>query len=203
MKAVSIAAASVAALLAVTLVCAHVGADDGTEGADASHIVTGEVGAPEAEGEADLEVDEVEATGSQGAGAHASAQYDTLRVQIAAEVRTLFDRLCLMCHGGQPSAMKLDLSADTLWPEPLMVKSAQRDTIDLIVPGRPDESYLVMKIKGDARTKGNRMPPGPKPLAEEDAALLEDWVRGLAAPAAPDTAAQVAPAREGEAGGTD
>ena len=45
----------------------------------------------------------------------------------------------------------------------------------LIAPGDPVNSYLLMKVRGDERIVGDRMPPG-MPLEAEQIALIETWI---------------------------
>ena len=46
-------------------------------------------------------------------------------------------------------------------------------------PGRPDRSYLMMKVMGDERIKGARMPKGAEPLTAEQLKVLNDWIAAL------------------------
>lgn len=48
------------------------------------------------------------------------------------------------------------------------------DSGSMIVPGKPEESLLVKKIKGEA---GTRMPAGRPPLSSEVIAKIEKWIK--------------------------
>lgn len=60
------------------------------------------------------------------------------------------------------------------------VASTELDTLALVEPGRPDRSYLIMKVAGDPRIKGKRMPKGEEPLPAEEIKALKEWVVALA-----------------------
>jgi len=85
-------------------------------------------------------------------------------------VAPLFARHCAKCHsdrgqmGAAPEAYRLTSHADTL-------SAAERVRV---VPGRPEASELLRRIKGQARP---RMPmDGPPYLDAADIALIETWI---------------------------
>jgi len=87
-----------------------------------------------------------------------------------AHVAPLFARHCAKCHsdrgqmGAAPEAYRLTSHADTL-------SAAERVRV---VPGRPEASELLRRIKGQARP---RMPlDGPPYLGAEDIELIETWI---------------------------
>jgi hypothetical protein len=46
-----------------------------------------------------------------------------------------------------------------------------------VFPGLPNDSYLVVKLRGDAAILGSRMPPNGPALPSDKLALVVDWVR--------------------------
>jgi len=46
-----------------------------------------------------------------------------------------------------------------------------------VSPGLPNDSYLVVKVRGDAAILGSRMPPGSAGLPSSQLQLVVDWVR--------------------------
>ncbi len=87
-----------------------------------------------------------------------------------AQVAPLFARHCAKCHtanglmGAAPEGYRLTSHAETL-------SDAERVRV---VPGRPQGSELLRRIKGHARP---RMPlDGPPYLSEPDIQLIESWI---------------------------
>ena len=82
------------------------------------------------------------------------------------DVRPIFKAYCLDCHGGG-EALKghLDLR---------LKRFAERggDSGPAVVPGRPDESLLVERLKD------GEMPPGEKKVPPEQIAVIERWIAG-------------------------
>ena len=79
---------------------------------------------------------------------------------------------CVGCHGpgGQAKAVeRLDQST-------FRKLMARGKTGPAIVPGKPQDSELVLRIKGES--EGRKMPPGnDKDLAPETIAKIEEWIR--------------------------
>lgn len=99
-----------------------------------------------------------------------------------AHVAPIFAKACAKCHteqglmGPAPEGYRLTSLADTL---------SARDRVR-VVPGRPEASELVRRIKGQARP---RMPlDGPPWLSDEDIALVESWIAAGARDAAGEPA---------------
>src|SRR3954464_7150796 len=81
-----------------------------------------------------------------------------------AQVRPLFQANCTECHGeAEKPKAGLDLRLRRL-----AVKGGK--TGPAVVPGKPDESLLIEKVKtGD-------MPPGKKKLSPAEVELLRRWI---------------------------
>jgi mono/diheme cytochrome c family protein len=120
-----------------------------------------------------------------------SAPPDSTTAEALLKVRALFSKRCVYCHGGARPADGLDLSIATDLAALTETAEVETDSIALVVPGAPESSYLVMKIKGADGIVGSRMPLAAKPLSEEDVAVVEEWIRSLAVP---DTTAEPAAA---------
>ncbi len=96
------------------------------------------------------------------------------------------------CHGPKPTdSVHLDLRPARAWDELVDAASETRPGASLVVPGRPEESFLLDKLDGHLREKeGKRMPldaqtgapvePQP-PEVLELRGLLEEWIK-LGAP---------------------
>ncbi len=81
------------------------------------------------------------------------------------------------CHDelGQAEGLILN-NADTY---SLLVNrpSLQIPSFDRIEPSDDITSYLYLKITGDSRIQGDRMPQGRAPLSLEKQKLIRDWIR--------------------------
>jgi hypothetical protein len=78
---------------------------------------------------------------------------------------------CTSCHNEKPQSKKIKLDMTTF--EKLM---AGTPAGKVIVPGKPEESHLVLRIKGEESPK---MPQGAnRTLTEASIAKIEEWVKG-------------------------
>lgn len=85
------------------------------------------------------------------------------------DVRPIFKEFCLDCHGGGESLKgRLDLR---------LKRFAVRggDTGPAVVPGKPDESYLLDRLRD------GEMPPGEKKVPAEKIAVIARWIETGAA----------------------
>jgi Protein of unknown function (DUF1553)/Protein of unknown function (DUF1549)/Planctomycete cytochrome C len=100
--------------------------------------------------------------GSISARAHAGLTFER-------DVRPILKEYCLDCHGGGESIKgKLDLRLKRF------IERGGKSG-PAIVAGKPEESYLLVRLKeGD-------MPPGEKKVPPEKIAVIERWVAGGAA----------------------
>ena len=138
---------------------------------------------------------ESSAAGSQpaataGVAAEAATDLATLQTGVA----EVFKASCTDCHGGPLTPGRLSLEAGVLVEATVGVMSAQIDSLALVDPGKPERSYLLMKISGDRRIEGAPMPKGAEPLLDSQIELVRNWIVALAAApadsaAAPDTTA--------------
>lgn len=77
------------------------------------------------------------------------------------------------CHGGL---------AQGSWPyEALVNVKASRDVCSpsrtLVVPGKPDDSYLLNKLTGNGMCPGGKLMPSPDaPLAADQIQVITDWI---------------------------
>lgn len=90
---------------------------------------------------------------------------------------------CASCHmtGDEPGNMAL--VADAAYPS-LLQMSEQIEGMQIVEPGNPDQSYLMLKLKGkhlDAGGMGARMPLAAPPLTPEQIKQLRDWIEQGAA----------------------
>ncbi|MEM1008150.1 MAG: hypothetical protein AAGJ35_04020 [Myxococcota bacterium] len=85
------------------------------------------------------------------------------------EVQAIFNRSCAGCHGRPPS-----LNANSS-PASLINVNSSYQNKKYVVPGKPEESYLMDKIEKQNPGKGRRMPTsGPLPSAEIE--IIRNWI---------------------------
>jgi mono/diheme cytochrome c family protein len=96
------------------------------------------------------------------------------------EVKALFKEHCAVCHKGVFAPKGLKLAPDALPGSVVNVASKEKPDLKRVVPGSPNTSYLLMKVRGAEGISGTIMPPPRKtPLTADEIALLEKWVEGL------------------------
>jgi hypothetical protein len=91
---------------------------------------------------------------------------------------------CVACHtnvGRNPSG-GLNLAHDGAYDQIVNVPSRGKGGAIRVIPGDPDNSYLVKKLEGIAGINGRRMPfSGPPYLTDGQILILRRWI-ALGAP---------------------
>jgi len=77
------------------------------------------------------------------------------------------------CHG--VASGDLSLNADKAYQELLEEPSSQIPTMMRVVPGKPDESYLMWKLESHEGIVGDPMPPGGA-LEDERLEAIRQWI---------------------------
>jgi hypothetical protein len=70
----------------------------------------------------------------------------------------------------------LTLEEGKAWRSLVGVVSVETNLLR-VSPWLPNDSYLVVKLRGDSAILGARMPSGGAPLSPEALHLVVDWVR--------------------------
>ncbi|OFX20581.1 MAG: hypothetical protein A2V77_21745 [Anaeromyxobacter sp. RBG_16_69_14] len=98
------------------------------------------------------------------------------------ELRILVPRCATAgCHSGNPPAVFPRLEEGASWDAMVGVSSEELPSMDLVEPGDPERSYLVLKLRGTAGAQGGsglRMPPSAAPLDEAELTGIEAWITG-------------------------
>jgi len=83
-----------------------------------------------------------------------------------ADVGKIFGQSCTVCHSGSspPLGLRLDNYANVM---------AGSQTGPVVIPGKPDESELVRRVRGIDQP---RMPFGKPPLQEGEIGVVVRWV---------------------------
>jgi hypothetical protein len=109
---------------------------------------------------------------------------------LEAQVKEIFEESCTACHDSSSDDVVLEGSLDHL-------RADSSAGIPLVKPGDPDGSYLYQKMMGADGIKGDAMPMGEDPLAQEQLEVVRDWITSL------ETAAEPKPAKEPVGGDVD
>src|SRR3989442_11503888 len=107
-------------------------------------------------------------------------------VSFANNIQPIFNRSCALagCHVGPVPTGPVDLSVGQAYGQIVNVKSAQQPNLKRILPGKPDQSYIIRKIEGGPNIAGVFMPQGcpgaplngPRCLSADDIAAIRQWV---------------------------
>lgn len=90
----------------------------------------------------------------------------------------IFNTSCAFaqCHAGPNAQRNLDLSEGQSRSNLVGIDSETNPAFKLVAPGNPDDSYLVMKLEGDPRIMGQRMPMNMPPLSSEEIGVVREWI---------------------------
>lgn len=102
-----------------------------------------------------------------------------------AEIVPMLTTSCASCHLTGAEAGNMSLVPDNVIASLVGVKAAGAPSQTRVLPGKPDESYLVMKLEGthiEHGGSGARMPFGAPPLSPEKIAKLRQWISEGAKP---------------------
>jgi hypothetical protein len=86
------------------------------------------------------------------------------------------------CHDSSSPAGALDLTEGVSHAQLVGREATMDPSRMLVIPGDPDESFLIQKLRGElAESQGVRMPFGNPPLPADQVSIIEEWVaRGAA-----------------------
>lgn len=95
-------------------------------------------------------------------------------------IQAVFTTSCALagCHAGATPQMGMSLAdARTSWNAIVGVPSVQRAQYFRIEPGDSLDSYIVMKLRNDARKLGQPMPLGGFPLDSASVMKIATWAQ--------------------------
>ena len=106
---------------------------------------------------------------------------DAIQPTLAALRERVFQRSCALtraCHTGSAPQAGLDLGTiDAIRDGTVGKRSSQVPERSLVAPGKPEDSYVVHKLRA-LDTVGSAMPPPPAaPLCEAKIQAVEAWIR--------------------------
>ncbi len=101
--------------------------------------------------------------------------------ELEARVAALFERSCARagCHAAPIPQQGMDLSRDRFYASIVDEPSMEMPTLKRVHPGRPDSSYLVMKVRGAPGIQGVQMPLIGDRLTEAEIQTMEAWIASI------------------------
>lgn len=94
-------------------------------------------------------------------------------------IRTqVFQVWCVACHSGvgrvPDGGFRLD--ANVAYGELVNAQSSDKAAAVRVVPGNPNDSYLIQKLEGRSDIVGGRMPLGGPFLSQADIDVIRAWI---------------------------
>ncbi len=119
------------------------------------------------------------ACAGDGTGLELVSEVD--QVTLSGDVQPIFTATCALsgCHAGSNPEEGQNLSAGQTFANVVNVPSRQLPILNRVTPGRPDSSYLVLKLTGmhlDAGGSGDQMPLGGTPLSMNQLGIIGRWI---------------------------
>lgn len=99
------------------------------------------------------------------------------RVNFEEQVQPIFAKHCVVCHLAGGAQGELALHPDG-WSATVNVESRQ-SSLRLVEPGKPDASYLYLKLTGEHRAaggSGETMPSPQVPLSRDEIDTIRAWI---------------------------
>lgn len=109
--------------------------------------------------------------GSEGGGSNAPLTADLQSIQ-----DNVFTPICTRCHIGASAPEGLRLDAADSYNLLVGVPSEEVPSLLRVMPGDPDESYIVLKLQGSAGILGGRMPLGGPYLPQTTIDVIRQWI---------------------------
>lgn len=94
----------------------------------------------------------------------------------------VFTAICVRCHSGAGAPQGLQLDAAHSYALLVGVASAEVPSLERVIPGDPDSSYLVLKLQGSSDIVGQRMPFGGPYLPQSTIDVIRQWITNGAPP---------------------
>lgn len=99
-------------------------------------------------------------------------------ISFSKEIQPIFNRSCAVagCHDSASQRGGLNLSAGVARGNLVNVRSAQNPNFIRVLPGKPEQSLLYLKISQPNPPVGAQMPPGQNPLPLEERLKIWAWI---------------------------
>jgi hypothetical protein len=111
-------------------------------------------------------------------------------VSYSGNIQPIWNKGCVFsgCHLGPAAANGLDLSAGRSYKAIVNKRVLQKPSFDLVVPGKPSQSYILLKMEGSPQIAGVLMPQGcpgvpqggAQCLTADEIAAVRSWITDCA-----------------------
>jgi hypothetical protein len=87
----------------------------------------------------------------------------------------VFTPICTTCHAGSSAPLGFRLDAGSSYSMLVNTASVEVPALRRVLPGNPDQSYLIQKLEGHAAV-GAQMPLGQPPLPQATINVIRQWI---------------------------
>ncbi len=87
----------------------------------------------------------------------------------------VFTPVCTTCHAGSSAPLGFRLDAGSAYSMLVNTASVEVPALRRVLPGNPDQSYLIQKLEGHAAV-GAQMPLGQPPLPQATINVIRQWI---------------------------
>ncbi|MBD3334484.1 MAG: hypothetical protein GF355_03120 [Candidatus Eisenbacteria bacterium] len=103
------------------------------------------------------------------------------RDTLQSRVQEIYQENCTTvgCHSGADAQQGMDLTPEAFYGSTVNQPSQGRPEILRVHPGKPDSSYVLMKLRGAPDIEGERMPFGRQPLPQREITIIVAWIQSL------------------------
>lgn len=115
------------------------------------------------------------------ATAHAQDPSELDMEVLEERVMTTFEQTCARagCHSGPNPQQGMSLTPEQFYESIVDEPSTEMPELKRVHPGKPDSSYLVMKIEGHPDIVGTQMPFTGEKLSEDEVQEIRTWIQRL------------------------
>jgi hypothetical protein len=115
--------------------------------------------------------------GSPGSGGPTLPPITGLSPTFASIQANVFSPICAVpgCHGGPTAQQGLRLDAGFAYGNLINVASPRDSSQVRVIPGNPDDSFIIHKLEG-TQTLGDRMPDGGPYLQQSTIDVVRLWI---------------------------
>lgn len=87
----------------------------------------------------------------------------------------VFTPICTGCHAGSSAPLGFRLDAGSSFSMLVNTASVEVPSLKRVLPGNPEQSYLIQKLEGHAAV-GAQMPLGQPPLPQATINVIRQWI---------------------------